>query len=219
MRIASVNVSLPRRVIAMGRRVETAIYKEPVEGPVTLRTLNLDGDRQADLRVHGGPNKAVYAYALDHYAYWREELPAMILPYGMFGENLTADWPPEEAVNVGDRFRAGSIEVMATEPRLPCYKLGLKFGRRDIIKRFLASGRTGFYLSVIREGSVQAGDTVEVVARDSHGLTIADITRLYAHDKHNRDLLRRAAAHPVLSESWRGYFQNRLARLSRQNRV
>jgi len=214
MHIASVNVSVPRTVIRDGRRVRTGIFKEPVRGPVMLRTLNLDGDRQADLRVHGGPSKAAYAYPVDHYSYWREELPDRTLAFGMFGENLTGDWPYEDAVYVGDRFRVGSAEVMVTEPRLPCYKLGLKFGRDDIIKRFLASGRTGFYLAVVREGTVEAGDTAELVERDGHGVTIADITRLYAYDRRNQDLLRRAVELPALSEAWRGYFRERLGRLS-----
>jgi MOSC domain-containing protein YiiM len=214
MRIASVNVSSPREAVWNGRRVRTGIFKRPVDGPVTLRTFNLDGDRQADLRVHGGPSKAVYAYALDHYAYWRQEFPDMTLSWGIFGENLTGDWPPEDAVNVGDRFRIGSAEVMATEPRLPCYKLGVKFGRRDIIKRFLASGRTGFYFAVVREGMVRAGDLIEPVVRDTHGITIADITRLYTRDGADRDLLARAAELPALSEAWRGYFQEQVERLS-----
>jgi MOSC domain-containing protein YiiM len=214
MRIVSVNVSLPRDVNWNGKRVTTGIFKEPVGGPVTLRTLNLDGDQQADLSVHGGPSKAVYVYLVEHYEYWRRELPQTTLPWGMFGENLTAEWAREDAVNIGDRFRVGSAEVMVTEPRLPCYKLGLKFGRKDIIKRFLASGRTGFYLAIVREGTVEAGSAIELIERDKHGVTVADITRLYAHDRTNRDLLNRAAQVPALPESWRGYFRDRIAKLS-----
>jgi MOSC domain-containing protein YiiM len=214
VQIVSVNVSLPRTVVRDGRRIRTGIFKEPVRGPAMLRMLNVDGDRQADLRVHGGPSKAVYAYSSEHYAYWRGQLPEMALAWGMFGENLTADWPPEDAVNVGDRFRAGSAELMVTEPRLPCYKLGLTFGRKDIIRRFLASGRTGYYFAVVREGVVAAGDPIEFAARDERGITVADITRLYAQDKTNRDLLRRAAEHPALPEAWRSYFRERLERLS-----
>src|ERR1700730_2877559 len=127
MRIVSVNVSLPREVTWKGKRVTTGIFKEPVEGPVMLRTLNLDGDRQADLSVHGGPSKAAYVYLVEHYEYWRSELPQTTLSWGMFGENLTAEWSREDAVNIGDRFRGGSAEVMATEPALPCYKLGVQF--------------------------------------------------------------------------------------------
>jgi MOSC domain-containing protein YiiM len=218
VRIESVNVSLPRTVTGNGRRVRTGIFKQPVAGPVMLRTLNLDGDRQADLRVHGGPSKAVYAYPADHYVYWHAALPDLSLPWGMFGENLTGDWPHEDTVYVGDRFRIGSAEVMVTEPRLPCYKLGVKFGRPDIMKRFLASGRTGFYLAVVREGVVQTGDEIEPVLRDPHGVTVADITRLYADEKRNRDLLVRALELPALSDDWRGYFQERLERLSRPDR-
>jgi MOSC domain-containing protein YiiM len=214
MHIASVNVSMPRTVVRRGRRVRTGIFKEPVRGPVMVRTLNLDGDRQADLRVHGGPTKTVYAYPVDHYSFWRDELPDMTFAFGMFGENLTGDWPHEDAVYVGDRFRVGSAEVMVTEPRLPCYKLGLKFGRDDIIKRFLASGRTGFYLAVVREGTVEAGDAVGLIERSEHGVTIADITRLYAYDRENRDLLRRAVDLPALPEAWRRHFRERLDRLS-----
>jgi MOSC domain-containing protein YiiM len=214
VRIVSVNVSFPREVIWNGKRVTTGIFKEPVQGPVTLRTLNLDGDQQADLSVHGGPSKAAYVYLVEHYEYWRRELPQTKLPWGMFGENLTAEWSREDAVNIGDRFRVGSAEVMVTEPRLPCYKLGIKFGRKDIIERFLASGRTGFYLAIIREGTVEAGDAVELIERDKHGVTVADITRLYAHDRTNRDLLDRAVQTPALPESWRGYFRDRIAKLS-----
>src|SRR5579864_7584931 len=144
MHIVSVNVSLPREVTINDRRITTGIFKEPVDGPVRLGTLNLDGDRQADLTVHGGPDKAVYVYPVEHYVFWRDEFPEMALPRGMFGENLTASWAREDAVNIGDRYRVGSAEILITQPRLPCYKLGVKFGRRDMVRRFLASGRTGF---------------------------------------------------------------------------
>ena len=127
-----------------------------------LRTLNLDGDRQADLSVHGGVSKAVYAYPAEHYEFWKQELPDMQLPFGMFGENLTTEGLFEDTVNVGDRFRIGEAEIMATEPRLPCYKLGIKFGRPDILRMFLQSRRTGFYFAVLKEGAVKAGDDIEL---------------------------------------------------------
>jgi MOSC domain-containing protein YiiM len=203
MHIVSVNVSLPREVTAGGRRVSTGIFKETVDGPVRLRALNLDGDRQADLTVHGGPNKAVYVYPVDHYAFWRGEFPEMTLPWGMFGENLTAEWTREDTVNIGDRYRVGSAEVLVTQPRLPCYKLGIKFGREDIVRRFLASGRTGFYLAVAREGTVRAGDKIELIERDRHGVTVADMTRLYADATVERDLLVRAAQVPALPHGWK----------------
>lgn len=214
MRIVSVNVSLPREVTWRGKRVSTGIFKEPVEGPVTVRSLNLDGDRQADLSVHGGPDKAAYVYLAEHYEYWHREFPDRRLPWGMFGENLTADWLREDAVYVGDRFRAGSAEVVVTQPRLPCYKRGVRFGRQDIIKRFLDSGRTGFYLAVVREGTVEAGDAVELVERDRHSVTVADITRLYARDRTDRELLVRAAQVPALPDGWKAYFREQIENLA-----
>ena len=210
MRIISLNVGLPRVVESHGEPVVTGIFKEPVEGPVMLRTLNLDGDRQADLTVHGGISKAVYAYPLEHYEFWRRELPEMELPYGMFGENFTTTGLLEDEVNVGDRFRVGQAELMVTEPRLPCYKLGIKFGRADIIRKFLQSRRTGFYFAVLKEGQVQAGDALELLSRDANNITIADITRLYAFEKDDLNRLRRAVKLEALPESWREHFQRQL---------
>jgi MOSC domain-containing protein YiiM len=194
MNVVSVNVGLPREVTYKGKRLTTGIFKEPVEGRTMLRRLNLDGDRQADLSVHGGPSKAVYAYPSEHYEYWRQQLR-------------------EDRVNIGDRFRIGSAHVMVTEPRLPCHKLAAKFGRDDIIKRFLHSGRTGFYFAVLQEGEVGAGDQITVIGRDKHGVTVADITRLYVHDKDDVTTLRRAVQVEALPESWRGYFQKRIEKL------
>ncbi len=213
MGLVSVNVGLPREVTRKGKTITTGIYKEPARGRVMLRTLNLDGDRQADLSVHGGPSKAVYAYPIEHYEYWRAELPGMNLPPGMFGENFTTDGLQEDEVNIGDRFRVGSAEVMVTEPRLPCYKLAAKFGRDDIIKRFLQSGRTGFYFAVLHEGEVGTGDEVELIRRDEHGITVADITRLYVRDKDDLQSLRRAVQVAALPDSWRAYFRKRIEKL------
>jgi MOSC domain-containing protein YiiM len=213
MKIISVNVGRPRLVLRDGQSVSTGIYKTPVEGRVMLRTLNLDGDRQADLTVHGGPTKAVYAYPAEHYSYWRGELPDMELPWGMFGENFTTEGLDEANINIGDRFRIGSAEVMVTEPRMPCYKLGIKFERTDIIRRFQASGRTGFYFSVQREGEVSAGDEIELLGRDEHNVTVADITRLYARDKSDVETMQRAIALAALPDSWREHFRQRLARI------
>ncbi|HSQ23075.1 MAG TPA: MOSC domain-containing protein [Pyrinomonadaceae bacterium] len=213
MKIISLNVSLPRLVLYNGEPVSTGIFKEPVNGPVMLRTLNLDGDRQADLSVHGGVSKAVYAYPSEHYEFWKEELPEMNLPWGMFGENFTTAGLFEDGVNVGDRFRVGEAELMATEPRLPCYKLGIKFGRADIIKRFLQSRRTGFYFAVVKEGTVAAGDEIELISRDANNITIADVTRVYAFEKDDLETLRRAVKLEALSESWRGYFRKQIGKL------
>jgi len=166
------------------------------------------------LSVHGGPSKAVYVYPAEHYDFWKRELPEMDLPWGMFGENFTTTGLPETEINIGDKFRIGTAEVMVTQPRMPCYKLGLKFGRPDIIKRFLQSARTGFYLAVLKEGEVGAGDEFEPLARDAHDVRVSDITRLYTREKHNETLLRRAIEVEALPESWRGYFQHQLEKLT-----
>jgi MOSC domain-containing protein YiiM len=210
MKIVSVNVGSPREVTWQGKLVTTGIFKEPVSGPVMMRTLNLDGDGQADLTVHGGVSKAVYAYPSEHYDYWRTELPGVDLPWGMFGENFTTEGLLEEAVYIGDKFRIDETEVMVTEPRMPCYKLGIKFGRADIIKRFLASRRTGFYFAVVHEGMVGAGDAAELIGREQDEISVADITRLYAFEKDDLKSLRRAIEVEALPENWKGYFQHQL---------
>jgi MOSC domain-containing protein YiiM len=210
VKLISVNVGLPREVKWRGRSVTTGIFKEPVKGSVMLRTLNLDGDRQADLSVHGGLSKAVYAYPVEHYEYWRNELPGIELPFGMFGENFTTEGLLEVNVNIGDRFRIGGAEVVVTEPRLPCSKLAVKFGRSDMVKRFLVSRRSGFYFGVLREGEVQAGDTIERLAHDENGISVADIVRLYAFEQDDLETLRRAVRVETLPESWRGYFRHQI---------
>ena len=210
MKIVSVNVGLPREVSWQGKLVTTGIFKKPVDGPVMMRTLNVDGDGQADLTVHGGASKAVYAYPSEHYDYWRAELPGVDLPWGMFGENFTTEGLLEEAVYIGDKFRIGETEVIVTEPRMPCYKLGIKFGRADIIKRFLASRRTGFYFAVVREGMVGAVDAAELIGREQHEISVADITRLYAFEKDDLKSLRRAIEVEALPDNWKGYFQHQL---------
>ena len=175
MRVVSVNVALGRPVPWHGEVVRTGIYKEPVPGRVRVRPLGLEGDEQADLRVHGGPTKAVYAYPSEHYAFWQGEFPGRDLPWGTFGENLTVSGLSESSIRVGDRFRIGTTLLAATRPRFPCYKLGIKFGREDIIPRFLASGRTGFYLRVLEEGEVAAGDVIEALGGGDGQSTIAEI--------------------------------------------
>lgn len=210
IKLISINVGLPREVPWQGKTISTGIFKSPVEGPIPLRTLNFDGDGQADLSVHGGPYKAAYVYPAEHYQFWRGELPDMELNWGHFGENLTTQGLLEEDVLIGDTFRVGSAVVSVTEPRMPCFKLGIRFGRADMVKRFLASRRTGFYLSVLEEGIVRAGDTFKAIERRAHGITIADITRLYAFDKDDWETMRRAAELDYLSESWRAYFKEKL---------
>lgn len=213
MKVASVNVGLPREVEWRGRSVTTGIFKSPVEGRVRVRTLNLDGDRQADLSVHGGPDKAVYAYPAEHYEYWRQELPGVDLPPGSFGENLTIEGLRETEVRIGDRLRVGSTVLRVTQPRMPCSKLGVKFEREDMVKRFLASERTGFYFAVIEEGEVAAGDPVEPREQATHEVTVSEITRLYARDRTDLEALRRAAQVEALPESWREYFRHQMEKL------
>ena len=213
MKVLSVNIGLPRDVISKGRSVTTGIFKEPAEGRVQLRTLNLDGDRQADLKVHGGIYKAVYSYPGEHYNYWRRELPGVELPWGMFGENLTVEGMLESEVNIGDQFRIGSAELVVTQPRFPCYKLAVKFGRDDIIKRFLESGRTGFYFAVQKEGDVGAGDSIEIISKDVNGLTVADVTRLYLGDQDDLETLHKALEVDALPDSWKNHFERQLEKL------
>lgn len=216
MRLVSVNAGLPRQVAWRGKTVTTGIFKEPVAGRVRLRRLNLDGDGQADLSVHGGPHKAVYAYPAEHYAYWRQQLRDRDLPWGMFGENLTIEGLSEDTVRIGDHYRIGSAELVVTQPRLPCFKLGIRFGRPDMVKRFLASRRTGFYLAVLEEGEVEAGDSIRLVSRAETPLTVADITRLYVDGEEDLEGLQHAARVEALPEDWRDYFRERLATLRGQ---
>lgn len=201
MKLISVNVGLPREVPWKGKAVRTGIFKEPVNSRVMVRELNLDGDRQADLTVHGGVDKAVYVYPFEHYDYWRSELPDTDLTPGIFGENFTVTGLREEELNIGDRFKIGSVELMVTQPRLPCYKLGIRFGRSDMVKRFLTSCRTGFYFRVLQKGEVGVGDTLELISRDTNNITVADITQLYVRKQNNPELLHRAAQLKALPES------------------
>ena len=210
MKLLSVNAGLPREIEWKGKVVRTSIFKAPVPGRVRVTKLNLEGDQQSDLAVHGGPDKAVYAYPAEHYPYWRKELPGVDLPWGMFGENFTTEGLLEEAVHIGDRFRIGSAEFVVTQPRMPCFKLAIRFGRPDIVKRFLRSGRAGFYFAVLGEGGVGVDDSIELLARDEHGISVADVVNLYMSDATNQELLRRASELPVLPEGWRDYFRKRL---------
>jgi MOSC domain-containing protein YiiM len=210
MKVVSVNVGLPRQVEWRGRSVTTGIFKSPAAGRVRVRALNLDGDRQADLSVHGGPAKAVYAYPAENYEYWRRELPGVELPAGSFGENLTTEGLRETGTRIGERLRIGSAVMRVTGPRIPCYKLGVKFERDDMVKRFLASERTGFYLAVVEEGDVAAGDPIERVGQASHDVTVSEIVRLYARDREDVEALRRVVQIEALPEGWREHFRRQL---------
>jgi MOSC domain-containing protein YiiM len=210
MDLLSINVGLPREIEWKGKVVRTSIFKAPVPGRVRVAQLNLHGDQQSDLSVHGGRDKAVYAYPSEHYPFWHQELRGIDLPWGAFGENFTTKGLLEESVRIGDRFRVGSAEFVVTQPRMPCFKLGIRFNRPDIVKRFLQSGRSGFYFAVLTEGEVAAGDSIELIKQDEHGVTVADVVNLYRHDANNQNLLRRVNDLPSLPKSWRDYFRTRL---------
>ena len=211
MKLISVNVGQPKAVAWRGKMVTTGIFKSSVAGSVPLRQLNLDGDGQADLTVHGGIDKAVYLYPSEHYAYWQSELPDFEFTWGNFGENLTSAGLAEQEVQIGDQFQVGTALLAVIEPRMPCFKLGIRFGRADMTKRFLQSRRSGFYLAVLQEGIVAAGDEINRIKAATHGITVADVFRLYAFDKEDWETMRRAVEVPALSESWRAYFTQQLS--------
>lgn len=203
MRIVSLNIGAARQVEYHGDTVGTGIYKEPVEEPVRVLGRTLAGDRQVDLRFHGGPDKAVYCYPWEHYAFWREQLGREDLSPGQFGENFTTEGLTEETVCIGDRFGVGTALFEVTQPRVPCFKLGIKMGDAKFIKRFLQSERSGFYLRVIEQGSVQTGDEIRIVARGATGLGVRAVHHLHFFDTGNHAAIRKALEEPALSRSWR----------------
>jgi MOSC domain-containing protein YiiM len=211
VKLHSVNVSLPREIEHDGRMVRTGIFKRPVSGRVALRTLNLEGDGQADLRVHGGIHKAVYAYTIEHYDHWRRFLGRHDLAPGQFGENLTVEGLPEDEVHVGDVFRVGTAAVQVTQPRAPCFKLGIKMTSRAFLRPFLESGRVGFYLRVLEEGEVGAGDRIERLSTDPERLTIREVSRVMYLEPDDLEGVRRALRVRSLAPGWRKTFRQRLA--------
>lgn len=212
MRVLSVHVGRPLAIPVDDGRVLTSIFKSPVSGRIAVRRHNLEGDQQSDLTVHGGKAKAVYAYAHEHYAYWHEQLPDIALKPGHFGENLTVEGLREEDVHVGDRLRVGTAELIVTQPRLPCFKLALRFGRADMLRRFHKSGRSGVYFAVHVEGDVAAGDPIELLERHPAAVSITELLRVYFDDRADPARLRALIAIPALSDAWRAEFQERLSR-------
>lgn len=209
-RVLSVNVGMPRKLNALGRTTVSSICKTPVTGPIALRAHNLEGDRQSDPRVHGGPYKAVYLYPSEHYAYWTGQLPGLHLPYGAFGENLTTEGLDEETAHIGDRFRIGSAVLQVTQPRMPCFKLAMRFNLPDMVNRFWASGRSGIYFSVAEEGRLASLDSIEQVAADPNAVSVADVVRLYKGEANHDDLFARALRAPLYG-SWKREIQARWA--------
>lgn len=211
MKIVSINVGLPRTVLWHEQVVQTSIFKSPVSGPVMLYKLNLEGDHQSDLQNHGGRSKAVYAYPAEHYDFWREELAVPELGWGAFGENLTIEGIREEDTYIGDVFRVGQALLMVTQPRIPCYKLGIRLDRDDIVKRFLASNRSGIYFSVMEEGRIAIGDAVERIQVDEHRISVIEINRAVAKGGEHISVMRRALQHRVLPSGLREHFLTQLA--------
>lgn len=211
MKIVSINVGLPRTLVWQDQEVRTSIFKSPVSGPVMVYKLNLEGDHQSDLQNHGGRSKAVYAYPAEHYDFWRQELPGTELAWGAFGENLTIEGIREEETYMGDLFRIGQALLMVTQPRIPCYKLGIRLGRDDIVKRFLASNRSGIYFSVMEEGRLAIGDAVERIQVDEQRISVLEINRAVAKGGDYLSIMRRALQHRVLPSRLREQFLTQLA--------
>jgi MOSC domain-containing protein YiiM len=211
VKLLSVNVSLPKQVPYNGKIITTGIFKEPASDRVLVHTLNVQGDGQADRKVHGGRDMAVYAYPFEHYRFWEETLGRSGFPFGQFGENLTVEGLTEGTVRVGDIFRVGDALLQVTQPRVPCYKLALRMGEGpDFLRRFLDSGRLGFYLRVVEEGEIGAGDIIERVNTDGWSVTIAEFIHIYLHEKHDPDSLRRVLASRDLGDAWRIYLEKML---------
>jgi len=212
VKLLSVNVSLPKEVPYMNKTTTTGIFKEPVAVRVMLRTLSLDGDGQADLKNHGGIYKAAYAYSFENYDYWKRELGRTDFTFGQFGENFTVEGMPDDAVHVGDVFRIGTALVEVTQPRVPCFKLGIKMGMAQFPKVFLASGRPGFYLRVVEEGEVGAGDVLARVKTDPERMTVQEVCHLLYFDQKNLEGAKKALRIQALSPGWRKSFEERLTK-------
>ena len=211
MKLINISVGMPQMIQTADEAiVTTAIFKGLVDGPVKVNQLNLEGDAQADLRVHGGWSKAVYAYPIEHYEYWRREFPEKQLETSQFGENLATEGMLETEIFIGDRLRIGSAEFIVTEPRMPCYKLGIRFGRKDILRRFLQSRRSGFYLAVAKTGVIQAGDPIQIMSRDENKVSVTDIVRIWVEDKDDVETMSRALRVDSLPETWKEPFRERI---------
>ncbi len=209
MTLISINVGLPREIVHQGRVLSTGIFKEPVTGPVFLRYLNLDGDRQADPRVHGGADKAVYVYPFEHYAFWAQELRRNDFSHGQFGENFTISGLLEDKVFIGDIFQVGEVKIQVTQPRTPCFKLGIRMGDTRFPVHFAAANRAGFYVRVLQEGRVTAGDVIGLIERAVSSMNVRDIFRLRLVGGTGEEYSR-AASLPTLAPSWRAVFEKRL---------
>jgi len=215
MKLLSTYVGRPKEVPYQGKTVTTSIFKEEVFGSIKVNFLNLEGDQQSDLKVHGGTNKAVYAYPFEHYAFWEEKRSDLKFQAGLFGENLSITGLDEDSVSVGDVFRIGSVVFEATSPRLPCFKLGIKMNDPSFIRDFMQAERTGFYFKVLEEGVLEAGNAIERVSEDPYQLSIREVTRLYTVERENKALLEKAINTPSLPSDWVEFFQKKLQQLKK----
>ena len=210
MKLLSVNVSEPRSVFHNDQVIQTSIFKEPLSGRVMMRERNIDGDAQADLRNHGGVHKAAYAYPFENYTFWKNELRRDDFTYGQFGENLTVEGMTEDNANIGDVFRIGGALVQVSQPRNPCYKLGIKMGAPEFVRTFLESCRLGIYLRVLEEGEIGAGDAIERIKEDPEGMTVREIARLRNIDTQNLERAKKALHIEALAPELRQEFRHRL---------
>ncbi len=201
MRVISVNVGQPREVETPRGSILTSIFKSPVSGPIPVRGFNLVGDRQSDLSVHGGPNKAIYSYASEHYPYWQNLLQEQ-LSDGNFGENLTTEGLLESEVQIGDRYRIGTAILKVTQPRMPCFKLNLRFNLATMVRLFWQSGFSGIYFGIVSEGEIGAGDNIELLERPSASVTIAEVVTAFKGESSDESLYDRVLAAPI-SGSWK----------------
>ena len=215
MKLDAISVGKPKEVEWEGRKMVTSIFKTPISGPARVLFKNIEGDQQADLKVHGGLTRPVCVYPSEHYEFWKKELHQNELPWGYFGENLNISGGVfEQDVQVGDRFAIGSVEFEALQPRFPCHKLAMKMGDMKWIQFFLNSGKTGFYFGVVKEGIIAPGDTVKQVHHEKNSISIHDITELYLINRNNKPLLERALKVRRLTPSWKAYFEKQLIKIS-----
>ncbi len=205
-RLIAVSVGRSRQFDYRGRKAESAIWKSPVAGRVAVRGVNLEGDEQADRAAHGGPDKAVYAYALEDKSWWESEI-GRTLEHGEFGENLTTEGIDVTGALVGERWQVGSTLLEVSEPRIPCWRFAVRMNDNAFLRHFTQAGRPGAYLRIIEEGEVGAGDEIRILERPDHGLSIGDVFRIYTRDRHELEAL---LAAPQLSEGWRRWADDRI---------
>ncbi|MBP1149625.1 MOSC domain-containing protein [Methylocaldum sp. RMAD-M] len=212
MELLAISLAEPKQVEHDGRRIFTGIYKEPTKGPVKAGAFGLEGDAQVDLKNHGGKDKAIYVYTVENYRFWERELEKPSLPFGQFGENFTVSGMPDESVHIGDVFRIGKIVVQVTQPRVPCFKLGIKMGDPSFVNVFLSSGRTGFYFRVLEEGEVRSGDTIVRLREDEEQLNIKDAMLAIVKGPRQQEIIEKALRVEALSQSWRESLEKRRSR-------